>query len=485
MQPWDSTPEATSYETSARNVSFVIRCAYDFSCSNGSSLPQAWVTILDSMAVVEDPDPPAVAPLVGALLDGVALTDGRIEVAASDATSSVELSAGGVSVRAARSRIATTRGCSRVRRASRRRSTSTRRRWVMGHSDPVGDRGRCRSPAGRGDGDLARVDRTAPAAPKDLVIARNPDGTYALSWTNPPQGTASPIVAALVQVCPAWCVTRRGSCPAGTSGGSSATYELAGGKQTIKVWLEDERAKYQIRRSSNLAVGPDTIEHREGRGHLAAGPGERDCPSPRLKLTRARRSGAILTLSGTIARSATARTLPASRRDGRRRRWRPLERIAKKGKWSMRIRLTIGLRRSSAFYVSVSLRRPTSFAEDDAAAEALEEASRPAGAPRRSSASRRGRRRGWVTRPRRRAQRDAGELLGRDRAAEQEALAEAAAERAQRVGLLGLLDALGDRARGPSDSPMATIACSSALSSHASRVKERSIFSTSIGKRRR
>jgi hypothetical protein len=200
---------------------------------------------------------------------------------------------------------------------------------------------------------VLRVDRSAPAAPSQFAITRNPDQTFGLSWINPDQGTASPIVAARVQVCE---VTGCGETVIreGRDINQIASIALPSGERTIKVWLEDEAGHTEPGNAAALTVDPSTVEAPrvlDTRPPVLLPAGL--APSSRLRLTRAKRSGAILTLSGTIARSATA----AIRADVSR--GRTTASLAgartkpKKGRWSLKVRLTTGLRRADAFYVSV------------------------------------------------------------------------------------------------------------------------------------
>ena len=64
---------------------------------------------------------------------------------------------------------------------------------------------------------VLKIDRHAPEKPTDLAVDRNPDGTLALMWTNPDQGTAAPIVGARYEVCDA----AGGNCVAGESVGGA------------------------------------------------------------------------------------------------------------------------------------------------------------------------------------------------------------------------------------------------------------------------
>ena len=201
---------------------------------------------------------------------------------------------------------------------------------------------------------VLRVDANAPAAPSQLAIARNPDGTYGLSWVNPGQGTASPIVGARVQVCAV------GGCdePRVLSARDVSRLEsiaLPAGQRTIKVWLEDEAGHVDSGNAATLTVDPASLNATEPVAVLPPvllpdGP----APSSGLRVTRARRSGAILTLSGTIARTATATiTTDVSRKNGSAS-LAAAKTKPKKGKWSMRVRLTPGLRHASSFSIAVS-----------------------------------------------------------------------------------------------------------------------------------
>jgi hypothetical protein len=203
---------------------------------------------------------------------------------------------------------------------------------------------------------MLRVDRTAPTAPEGLGVSRNADGTLALGWANPDQGTAAPIVAARYQVCDALGVACSGEHRVVGAGIVRVdSVDVPPGDHAVRVWLEDEAGHADAANAGVLHVDPNTVGSPrvvETRPPVLLPPGP--APSPRLRVTKARRSGSVLTLSGTIARGArTAVTARLARtRNGRTvasARTRP-----KRGKWSVKVRLTPSLRRAGAMYLTVT-----------------------------------------------------------------------------------------------------------------------------------
>jgi hypothetical protein len=125
------------------------------------------------------------------------------------------------------------------------------------------------------------------------------------------------------------------------------------GDHLVKVWLQDEAGNAEPANAAMLTVDPSKVTARAVDTKppvLKDGP----APSSRLKITRARRSGSTLTISGTIARAASARI---EAQVSRSRTGKPVAAKArvkpKRGKWTARVRLPASLRNSRTMYLAV------------------------------------------------------------------------------------------------------------------------------------
>ncbi|MDA0136436.1 hypothetical protein [Solirubrobacter deserti] len=198
-----------------------------------------------------------------------------------------------------------------------------------------------------------RVDRTAPVAPSGLSLTPDENGTYALAWTNGDQGTAAPVVAARYAICEEAPVQ---TCQAAQRVRTPVEkLSLPAGKYALRVWLEDEAGNADPSRHATVPV--DTSVQRSPRVLdtnppilLPSGP----APSSRLKVTKARRSGSTLTLSGTIARGASARITAGVARSRSGRILSSSRTTPRQGKWSIRLKLSPTLRAAGAMYLTLS-----------------------------------------------------------------------------------------------------------------------------------
>ena len=134
---------------------------------------------------------------------------------------------------------------------------------------------------------------------------------------------------------------------------SLASLAVPGGEHIVKVWLQDEAGNADPANVATLTFDPSRMTSRTVNTNppvLTAGP----APSPRLRITRARRSGSTLTVSGTIARAASARI---EAQVSRSRTGKPVLAKArvkpKRGKWTARVKLPRSLRNGRAMYLAV------------------------------------------------------------------------------------------------------------------------------------
>ena len=428
-----------------------------------------------AVILVDDPAPPTVEPLTGALLTpGWHSENGSLSVGASDASGVKRLSlfAGSTTLydQAQSCDYARMQPCPASKREAVAIDTSKLPDGTHQLSAVATD---AAEQAGTATAVL-RIDRHAPATPIALAVERNPDGTLALVWTNPDQGTAAPIVGARYDVCDAAgqnCVAaalvRRSGHRARSLRGDRPRESIV-----VRLWLQDEAGNVDPATAATLAVDPSTVSARRAVDTnppvlLPDGP----APSAKLRITKARRTGSTLTLSGTIARGATATIRADVARTKTGKTVATAKTKPKKGKWSLRVKLTPALRKAGAMYLSVNYAGQKAFRKTTLHRrlakkpptqrehrDGVQRGAALSATPLSSSAGTgRPKRKPW---PRRQpSARSASACSGSSMPS-------------------GI-------STSPSDSPMATIAFSRALSSQASRVKERSIFRTSIGKRRR
>ena len=153
-----------------------------------------------------------------------------------------------------------------------------------------------------------RIDRHAPATPIALAVSATRTrrwrwcgrilirGRRRRSWVRattsvtPPGRTASP----------------RAFVP-GRDIARVPSVAIPAGEHVVRVWLQDEAGNVDPATAATLAVDPSTVSARRAVDTnppvlLPDGP----APSAKLRITKARRTGSTLTLSGTIARGATA-----------------------------------------------------------------------------------------------------------------------------------------------------------------------------------
>jgi hypothetical protein len=124
----------------------------------------------------------------------------------------------------------------------------------------------------------------------------------------------------------------------------------------VRVWLEDEAGNADPANAATLTVDPTTIS--APRAVDLNPPVFAADAAPGFRLASARRRGSTVTLSGTIAKTATAR-ITAKLSNGR------TSVIAranpKQGRWSIKVKLSSTLQRSTAFSATLSFAGQTTF----------------------------------------------------------------------------------------------------------------------------
>ena len=135
---------------------------------------------------------------------------------------------------------------------------------------------------------------------------------------------------------------------------------VAGGPHVVKVWLQDEAGNAD---SANAAVADVRPVH--GPGAACDRPqsaGARPRPrAPDASRHERAAAGSTLTLTGTIARAATARITAKASRSRRSSALASARTKPRRGSWTLAVKLTSALRRSNAFYVTVSFAGQKAF----------------------------------------------------------------------------------------------------------------------------
>jgi hypothetical protein len=326
-----------------------LQCASASTCANNPTVEQAWIAVYSAKVSVEDPAAPVVAPVTGTYGAGWQRGTATVGVSATDASGirTLRVSA------ASRELASLAPACDFTRMqpcpgsVSETFSFDTAQLPDGTHELKVVATDAA-DQAAEAVGKI-RVDRNAPGAPTSVKIAPGPDGAFVLTWTAPEQGTASPIVAAHAAVCEVTCQpAQRVLAPGGN-------VDLPAARSSLRVWLEDEAGNADPAKAATVSV--DTAALRSTRVVdtnppvlLPSGP----LPSSRIKLTRARRSGSTLTLSGTIVRGASARISARVTRTRAGRLIASGRGTPRNGRWAVRLKLPAAARRAGSLYLTLN-----------------------------------------------------------------------------------------------------------------------------------
>ncbi|MBE2317787.1 hypothetical protein DVA67_017525 [Solirubrobacter sp. CPCC 204708] len=337
-----------------RAVTFRVACGTSGGCTNGTNEHRALIAVYQATLQIEDPAPPSVSALSGSFSDaGWHRGTDSVSVSASDASGirTMRLFAGN-------NELASKAGACDYTRMQPCQGSMNETFVLDTAKVPDGTHELKVVATDAADQPAAttgtiRVDRTAPVAPSGLSLTPDENGTYALAWTNGDQGTAAPVVAARYAICEEAPVQ---TCQAAQRVRTPVEkLSLPAGKYALRVWLEDEAGNADPSRHATVPV--DTSVQRSPRVLdtnppilLPSGP----APSSRLKVTKARRSGSTLTLSGTIARGASARITAGVARSRSGRILSSSRTTPRQGKWSIRLKLSPTLRAAGAMYLTLS-----------------------------------------------------------------------------------------------------------------------------------
>ena len=294
------------------SLSVGIECPITASvCGNGSTIHQAWAVIYASTVTLDDAQLPAITNPAGSLWTNTGFHTG-VEAASFGATDNTGIKRTRVTLDGVPLPSASTNWtCDYTYAIPCQNQSPAYSIDTRGIRD--GPHMLALSAVDPGDNEqtVSRsivIDNTAPAAPSALAVVGG-DGwhdttAFAVTWSNP-GGQVAPIVAADYELCGAvGCTTSRVVAP-DIHRIDDLRVPLSG-DYTLAVWLED-------------AAGNVVSANRSAAVHLRSGmqptsttppPGDPAPPTsprstPRVKLARARLSGARLIVSGTLPGDAT------------------------------------------------------------------------------------------------------------------------------------------------------------------------------------
>lgn len=355
---------ATFGSLATAGVTFRLRCVAATVCTNGSDDPRGWLAVYGGTARVDDPVPPKVNPLGGSFAEaGWHRATDTVTVSATDASGIKQLRvvAGGVELVRKDGICDYTRMQPCAASLGETFSVDTAR-LVDGTHEIRGIAADASDQTSVVTGTL-RVDRNAPAAPTDLSVTAADDGSYDVRWVNPNQGSASPVVAAHYAICdPAPALTCHPAQRVAGADIAKLTGVKANGKGSFRLWLEDEAGNVDPGSSSVAPVDPalrtnPRVLDTNPPILLPSGP----APPSRLKIGKARRSGSTVTLSGTIARGASARISARLARTRTGKVAATGRTNPRRGSWSMKIKLSPSLRTAKALYLTVTFSGQDNF----------------------------------------------------------------------------------------------------------------------------
>jgi hypothetical protein len=339
-------------QLSTPSVEFGFTCQ-ETACSRNPIEHQVWMVVYDATVTIDDPAAPTLGEPTGALLGpggagGWHKGTETVSVGASDA-SGIRRTV--VTIGASRKTAdqacdyTRPRPCPPAVDATHAVDLSAvadgSHQLRIGAADAAGQE-RFTDPVG------LKVDSHAPLSPKGLRADRSKDGSWRLSWTNPLQGGAAPIVAARYAVCrpaPSADCAVEGRRAGVDVGELNVSRPHGGGAWDGLVWLEDEAANHDRGSAARVSLG--------GPGSPATAASK--VPA-RLRITAVSRKGGRLRIAGRIGRAATGRVAVRVRaRRGGRVLARGQARV-RAGRWRISARLPRALRGRRAVLVTVSYR---------------------------------------------------------------------------------------------------------------------------------
>jgi hypothetical protein len=280
---------------------FTCQAAGTAVCSRNPISHRVWMVVYDATVTIDDPALPVLGPQSGALLGpggpgGWHKGPETVSVRASDA-SGIKRTA--ITIDASRQSIDQICDYTRPRPCPPSVDTTHaadlsvvadgRHQLRVGATDAAGQE-KLSDPV------ELKVDSHAPSRPKRIRAARKKDGSWRVSWVNPPQGAAAPIVAARYAVCrpaPSADCSVEGRSVGVDVGELSVSRPQAGGRWDALAWLEDEAANYDRGSAARVPLSAK----RSSRRTASKAPA-------RLRISAISRKGGRVRVAGRIARAA-------------------------------------------------------------------------------------------------------------------------------------------------------------------------------------
>ena len=240
-EPFDSGNEAfgPAALSDVSSVSVGITCTATIGCGVGGTMHEAWAALYGVTVTLSESASPTISPPTGVLwgsgpANGLHTGSEGVTFTASDPSgiSGAQLLVDG-------SAVASTPGACDYTRAipcaglTQTFTLDTTRLTDGAHTLTLQTENAAGSVAQVTHGIV--VDNTAPPAPVGLSVTSASDGTYTMTWSDPP-GHAAPIVSASYQFCPAV-----GPCNMPETGpdGHIAGLHAPSGARTVRMWLTD------------------------------------------------------------------------------------------------------------------------------------------------------------------------------------------------------------------------------------------------------
>ena len=333
----------------APSVTFRLECLPpddDLACV-GRNNTQAWVALYSATARVSDPAPPALEPLN--VSPGWQNGSEPLVVAAADASGVKSLSVSAGATKLFERQLSCTTRMQPCPASARDSVVLDASKLGDGTYDLKAVATDAADQAGTATATL-KVDRHAPESPRDLAVLRNADGTLAFVWDNPDQGATAPVAAVHYEVCDALGAACTESVVTGSAIARVNSVAVPAGSHVVRVWLQDEAGNADRASAVTLTIDPASVS--APRAINLNPPVLAAADAPGFRVTSARRSGSTLTLSGTIARAASARIsakVTPSARPSATARTNP-----RRGRWTIKVKLTSTLRRATTFSVKLT-----------------------------------------------------------------------------------------------------------------------------------
>lgn len=352
--PTDAENYVTYASLATQGVTFSLVCqAGSFTCLSGATQRQAWIAVYGATAVVDDPAPPQLGAVQGSLVSDTAHGWHRgTQQATFDASDASGIKSAALLIdNVPTASSAQTCDFTQMQPCP----ASLHPTFTVDLTQLADGVHQLRAQAADAADQVQltqpvtlQVDNHAPTSPQDLAAARASDGSFTLTWSNPPQVSAAPISVAHYQVC-----ERDGTGCGPPSSTTAPNINRVDGvavavmprEHLVRLWLEDDAGNTNASRAATVVVRqPDG--GRDGGGRSPGG-----SKAPRLHVRAALQRASLLTVAGSLAPDATG-TVSAVVRSGGRARATANARPAG-GSWKIRLLLPARVKKKMRYALLV------------------------------------------------------------------------------------------------------------------------------------